>query len=94
VASEKRGYTMADRGTYTSMKDRLDLFIMTSGDRLLLNPYGIIAVNPQKNQGVNHAGAEKLIQWITSDEGQTLIGDFTKNGEPLFTPLYNECPGD
>ncbi len=94
VASEKGGYTLADRGTHTSMKDRLDLFILISGDRLLLNPYGIIAVNPQKNPRVNHAGAEKLIQWITSNEGQALIGGFTKNGEQLFTPLYNECPGD
>ena len=91
TASEKDAYTLSDRGTYISMKDRLNLTILVSGDRLLLNPYSIIAVNPDKNPGVNHEGAQRLIQWMTSEEGQSLIEGFTKNGEKLFTPLYNNC---
>jgi len=91
TASEKQGYTISDRATYVSMKNRLELEVLVSRDSLLLNPYGIIAVNPEKNPGVNDIGAEDLIRWINSDEGQALIGNFTKNGEQLFTPLYDEC---
>lgn len=91
TASEKEAYTISDRATFVSMKDKLDLKILVSGDRLLLNPYGIIAVNPRKNPGVNYEGAETLIRWIGSDEGQKMIKDFTKKDEQLFTPLYNKC---
>lgn len=94
VASEKGGYTLSDKATYMSMKDRLDLAILVSGARLLLNPYSIIVVNPEKNPGVNHRGAERLVQWITSNEGQALIGNFTKNSEQLFIPLNNKCMED
>ena len=94
AASEKGGYTLVDRGTYQSMKDSVDLEIMVSGDDHLLNPYGIIAVNPEKSKGVNHEGAQKLISWMMSDEGQNLIEDFTVNGEQLFTPLYGKCLGE
>lgn len=92
VASEKGGYTLVDRGTYISMKESVSLDIMVEGDELLKNPYSIIAVNPQKSPGVNSAGAQKLIEWVMSDEGQRMIADFTKDGEALFTPLYGECP--
>lgn len=91
VTNEKRAYTMSDRATYASMKNNLDLSILVSGDLLLLNPYSIIAVSPKKNLGINHKGAEKLISYLTSEEGQRAIESFTKNGEQLFTPLYNKC---
>ncbi|MEE8401668.1 MAG: substrate-binding domain-containing protein [Candidatus Hydrothermarchaeaceae archaeon] len=91
VANEKMAYTMSDRATYVSMKNNLDLSILVSGDLLLLNPYSIIAVSPKKNSGINHKGAEKLISYLTSEEGQRAIESFTKNSEQLFTPLYDEC---
>jgi tungstate transport system substrate-binding protein len=85
TASEKKGYTLTDRGTFISMGDRFELTVLISGDRRLLNPYSIILVNPI---------GELLVQWITSDEGQTLIGNFTKNSEQLFMPLHNKCLED
>lgn len=94
AASEKEAYTLVDRGTYISMKDSANLDIMVEGDELLKNPYGIIAVNPEKSPNVNGAGAQKLIEWIMSDEGQQMIAVFTTGGEQPFTPLYGECLGD
>jgi tungstate transport system substrate-binding protein len=94
VASEKEGYTLVDRGTYTSMKKSVNLDILVSGDELLTNPYGIMAVNPETSPGVNNAGAQKLITWIMSDEAQQMIADFTKDGEQLFVPLHGECLGE
>ncbi len=94
VASEKEAYTLVDRGTYMSMEDSVNLEIMVEGDELLKNQYGIIAVNPEKSADVNSAGAQKLVEWIMSDEGQQMIADFTTGGEHPFTPLYGECLGE
>lgn len=95
-ANEKGAYTLSDRGTYLSMKDRLpNLTILVGGasikensDRSLLNPYGVIAVNPAKHPNVKFDLAEKFINWITSAETQQLIGNYgvDKFGQPLFYP--------
>jgi len=97
-ANEKGAYTLSDRGTYLSlsMKDRLpDLTILVggasikeNGDKSLLNPYGVIAVNPAKHPNVKFDLAEKFINWITSAETQQLIGNYgvDKFGQPLFYP--------
>ncbi|MCP4220391.1 MAG: extracellular solute-binding protein [bacterium] len=85
-AFEKQGYTLADRGTYLAYKDKVDLEVVVEGDKRLFNPYGIIAVNPQKHPHVKKDLAEKYINWITSPEGQKLIGDFKIGGQVLFHP--------
>ncbi len=86
MANEKRAYTLADRGTYLAYKDKLDLNILSQGDKRLHNPYGIIAVNPERFSEINYFGAMELIAWMTSVEGQKIIGDFNKAGEVLFHP--------
>lgn len=88
MANEMLGYTLSDRATYLSMKDKLDLEIVVEGDTKLFNQYGVIAVNPNKNDKINHEGAQKFVEWILSEKGQKLIGEFGKAefGEPLFIP--------
>ncbi|MBE0451374.1 MAG: substrate-binding domain-containing protein [Clostridia bacterium] len=88
MANELRGYTLTDRATYLSMKDKLELEIVFEADALLLNEYGVIAVNPQKNDSINNKGANKFIDWILSTETQEKIGEFGKDlyGQPLFFP--------
>lgn len=81
-----QGYTLTDRGTYLSMKDRVGLVMVLEGDPLLHNPYGAIAVNPALHPHVNYTGAMAYIDWLTSTEGQALIGAFAVGGEPLFHP--------
>ena len=59
-----------------------------------MNRYSAIAVNPEKYPDVNAKGAADFINWLISDEGKQLIGDFGKAefGKPLFVPLYApEC---
>jgi tungstate transport system substrate-binding protein len=51
-----------------------------------MNPYGVIAVNPAYNPGVNYELAMMYIAFVTSPEGQELIRDYKLNGEPLFIP--------
>jgi tungstate transport system substrate-binding protein len=86
IANELGAYTMTDRGTWLAYQSKANLALLYQGDPPLFNPYGIIAVNPDKHKHVNHAGAESLISWLTSTKGQRLIGEFKVQGEQLFIP--------
>lgn len=90
VAGEKQAYALTDRATYATYKDRTGLEIMVEGAKELLNPYGVIAVNPKKYPGVNYEGAMDFIGWLTSDEGQKAIADFKPKGSQLFFPDYKK----
>jgi tungstate transport system substrate-binding protein len=84
MATQKRGYTLSDRGTYIAFRKKTDLVVVRQGDTNLWNPYGIIAVNPKKHAHVKYELAMKLIDFITGPEGQALIAGFKVDGEPLF----------
>ncbi len=88
VANEKGAYTLADRGTYLSRREGLELLIVVEGDPILFNPYGVIAVNPEKHPHVKYDLAMKFIEWLTSVETQKKIGEFgiERFGQPLFYP--------
>ena len=86
IAGELDAYTLTDSGTWLVHQDKSPLKKLYQGDEALFNPYGIIAVNPEKHTGLNHTGAKSLIKWITSAKGQQLIGDFRFHEEQLFTP--------
>ncbi len=86
MANDMQGYTLADRGTYIAMRDTIDLVVLFDGDPVMFNPYGIIAVNPEKHPHVNAAGAQALIDWIVGEEGQSMIADYKMKGDQLFYP--------
>lgn len=88
VANETLGYTLTDRATYLSKKENLDLVVLVEKDEKLFNQYGVIPVNPDKNDKINEEAAKKFVQWILSEETQKIIGEFgnEKFGQPLFTP--------
>lgn len=87
ISGELNAYTLTDRGTWLAYQHKLPLEIVFEGDRLLFNPYGIIAVNPKKHPDTNHAGALALIDWITSPTGQQLVSAYRLRGKQLFKPL-------
>lgn len=88
VASEKKGYTLADRGTYLALQKNLGLTILCQGDSSLLNVYHVIEVSPQKWPKVNAAGAQAFADFMVAPATQKLIGTFgvEKFGGALFTP--------
>ena len=86
IAAELDAYTLADRGTWLAMKSKSPLQILVQGDPVLFNPYGVIAVNPERFPDLNHQGAKALMDWITSPEGRQIIRGFRIEGEPLFIP--------
>ncbi|MGA2318488.1 MAG: substrate-binding domain-containing protein [Thermodesulfobacteriota bacterium] len=88
VAAEKKGYTLADRGTYLALKKNLNLDILVEGDAILLNIYHVIEVNPAKWVKVNAAGGKAFADFMVSKETQDIIKTFgiDKFGSPLFFP--------
>jgi len=88
MANEKLAYALSDRGTYLAYAGKIGLKILCEGDPFLNNPYGVIAVNPAKFPHVNYVYAIAYIGWLTSPEGQKIIGEFGKDrfGQPLFIP--------
>jgi len=86
MADEKQAYTLTDRGTFVSYGAKGDLVVLSEGDPVLFNPYTIIAVNPARHPTVRYFDAMALIAWMTSPEGQRLIGEFKIGGQSLFHP--------
>lgn len=93
--SEDQGaYTLTDRGTYLAMVDKLpNLQILVGGknlaenkDKILLNPYGVLAVSPDKYPQTNFDLAMKFVAWLCSVETQKAIAGFGADrfGQPLF----------
>lgn len=95
-ANESGAYTLTDRGTYLSMRDNLPNLVVVvggesiaeNGDSSLLNPYGVIPVNPDKSEAINAELSQAFAEWITSPEVQTMIGEYGVEtfGQPLFYP--------
>jgi tungstate transport system substrate-binding protein len=95
-ANENKAYTLADRGTWLALKSKLpNLDVVVGGntltenkDKALLNPYGVLAVNPDKFPSVNAAMASNFVAWILSPATQTLIANYgvDKFGQQLFYP--------
>ncbi|OGP72853.1 MAG: tungsten ABC transporter substrate-binding protein [Deltaproteobacteria bacterium RBG_16_49_23] len=88
ITAEKKGYTLADRGTYLALKKNLGLDILVEGDAILLNIYHVIEVNPAKWPKANTAGVKAFTDFMVSKETQAIIKTFgvEKFGSPLFFP--------
>ncbi|MBK8988051.1 MAG: substrate-binding domain-containing protein [Chloroflexi bacterium] len=89
MADELAAYTLTDRATYLARTlEGTKLVILVEGDPLLFNPYGVIAVNPNKGAHIQTDLANQFIDWLISAPTQELIGQFgvAEFGSPLFVP--------
>ena len=89
MADEQQAYTLSDRATYLARTlEGLQLEILVEGDPLLFNPYGVLAVNPDKGPHIKAELANAFIDWIISVPTQEKIGQFgvDKFGQSLFVP--------
>jgi tungstate transport system substrate-binding protein len=88
IASEKKAYTLADRGTFLALQVKLQLAILVEGEKELRNSYRVIVVNPEKHPKVREKEARRFAEWLVSPEAQKAIGEFgrAKFGQPLFVP--------
>jgi tungstate transport system substrate-binding protein len=86
TASGLDGYSLSDRGTWISFKNKGRLAIAAEGDPRLFNQYGVILVNPAKHQHVNAKEGQAFIDWLISDQGQQAIAEFRVEGQQVFFP--------
>lgn len=86
-AAEFNSYTLTDRGTWLSMRDKLALTLVVEDVARLANHYGVIAVNPKRHRGLNARNAHVFVEWLLSARTQALIRDYRIRGEPLFIPM-------
>ncbi|UCI16022.1 MULTISPECIES: extracellular solute-binding protein [unclassified Mesorhizobium] len=86
AAAAMNAYTLSDRGTWLSFKNRGELDIAVEGDKRLFNQYGVMLVNPHKHPSVKVEAGQRFIDWLISPEGQKAIGEYKIDGQQLFFP--------
>jgi tungstate transport system substrate-binding protein len=96
IANDRRAYALADRGTWLAFQKRVDLPILVEGDKLLLNVYSVMEVNPANGPRVNAAGGKAFAEFVLSPETQAVIKTFgvDKFGQPLFVPIAGKRDED
>lgn len=96
IANERNAYTITDRGTYLALGKRLSLPILIEGDKLLLNIYSVMEVNPANGPKVNLAGGKAFADFLVAPQTQTVIRNFgvEKFGQPLFIPVADKKEED
>ncbi|MCE5192423.1 MAG: substrate-binding domain-containing protein [Candidatus Cryosericum sp.] len=94
MADQKQAYTLTDRATYLAYQNggKINLPILVEGSQGLLNPYGIIPINPAKYPSVKVDLAVRFADFMTGLPGQELIKSFgvEQYGQTLFYPDSTE----
>jgi tungstate transport system substrate-binding protein len=86
AAAAMPAYTLSDRGTWLSFKNKGALTIVVEGDPHLVNRYDVIELNPALHANAKLSDAHRLADWLVSPDGQQAIGAYRVAGEQLFHP--------
>ncbi len=86
TASAMNAYVMSDRASWLKFANKGALKLHYSGDPVLFNQYAYLPVSDDKHPHVQGAVARKLENWLVGSVAQNLIGNYTINGQHLFTP--------
>lgn len=88
VAGERGAYTLTDRGTWLTLRARVQLVSIIEGDPALLNIYTAYVVNPLRHPGAHPAPARAFVAFLASPQAQRLIRRFgvERLGGRLFIP--------
>jgi tungstate transport system substrate-binding protein len=96
IANDRQGYTVTDRATMLAFAKRVDLRPMVEGDKLLLNIYSVMEVNPANGPRVNATGGKAFADFMLAPGTQAVIKTFgvDKYGQPLFVPIAGKKDED
>ena len=89
VAVGMSAYTLTDRGTWISFKNKADFKIAVEGGDTLFNQYGVVLVNPARHKRIKAQAGQAFIDWLLSATGQAAITSYRLNGQQLFFPNAN-----
>jgi tungstate transport system substrate-binding protein len=79
-------YTLTDRGTWISFKNKDGLKILVEGDPNLFNQYGVMRVSPAHCPEVKVEAGQKFVDWVLGPDGQAAIASYQIDGQQLFFP--------
>lgn len=85
LANEKRAYTLSDTGTWLRYRDKtpqLDVIVQAAPDLINIYSFSIVKLS----------NATRLMAQYMKTRGLEVIGNFTINGAPLFTPINKADP--
>jgi len=92
AAAAMPAYTLSDRGTWISFKDKGPLRITVEGDPALINRYDVIELDPKLHPQAKLGLAKQFADWLASPPGQQAIGDYEMAGQKLFHPEADPKP--
>ena len=91
IAIGMGAFTLTDRGTWISFKNKSDFQIIVEGAEILHNQYGVVVATPKNQEPEKKQNAIVFCNWLLSEAGRAQINSFTINGEQLF---YANGDGD
>jgi len=96
IANERNAYAITDRGTLLALAKRVNLPILIEGDKLLLNIYSVMEVNPANGPRINAAGGKAFADFMVAPDAQNAIKTFgvDKFGQALFFPVAGKKEQD
>ena len=88
VTNDRQAYTLVDRATWLTLRNRVDLMPLSEGDPRLRNDYSAYLVNPERHSGTRAAPARKFLKFMVSPAAQHVIAGFGRErlGGQLFIP--------
>ncbi len=88
IAAERQAYCLTDSATFYGIEGLEGLKPVFQKGPDLENVYAVIAVNPFKIASARYEEAMAFIAFLTSPNGQKMIGEFKgESGKTLFEPL-------
>lgn len=84
TADELGAYTLVDGATFVAMGDEVSALVAlfeagsdeSGDDSMLINPYSVIAVNPERHEHTNIENARTFIAWLREDETRERIAGY------------------
>ena len=86
VAVGMGGYTLTDRATWLSFKNKGDFRVLLEGAPELANQYGVTLINRAKHPHVKAKLGQQFIDWLLSAAGQSAIASHQIANRQLFFP--------
>jgi len=77
-------YVMTDRATWIKFGNKGKHQVVVQGDDRMFNQYGIILVSQSACENTKVEKAQRFIDWVLGEEGQSLISSYQVDGQQLF----------
>ncbi|MEC9247742.1 MAG: substrate-binding domain-containing protein [Pseudomonadota bacterium] len=90
IAVGMGAYTLTDRATWISFKNKSNFKILVEGSKILHNQYGIVVANSKNQFLTKKDSAIRLCNWLVSEKGKRYINAFRIGGQQLFYSNSNK----